>query len=175
MKFTYVIFISSIFLFSCDNSAQPKGNAQQEKQAVPHSTNKVKVVGVKDGDTIEVLVNGKQETVRLFAIDCPEKAQAYGQVAKKFTSSLCYGKYVSIEPQAQRDQYDRIVGIVYIDDTLVLNEALLKAGYAWHYKRYSNNEQYSYLENTARAEHLGLWADNKPTPPWNWRHNNKRN
>lgn len=160
--------------FSCDNSTQQKGNARNDKQPVPHTTDKVKVVGVKDGDTIEVLIDGKQETVRLFAIDCPEKAQAYGQAAKKFTSALCYGKYVSVEPQPDRDQYNRILGTVYIDDTIVLNESLLKAGMAWHYKRYSNNETYSYLENTARAEHKGLWQDNAPIEPWNYRKANKR-
>lgn len=174
MRVPYFIIFTTLFLFSCDNATLPKGAVLKEQSAIPERTDKVKVVGVKDGDTIEVLIDGRQETVRLFAIDCPEKAQAYGQVAKKFTSALCYGKYVSVEPQAERDQYDRIIGTVYIDDTLVLNEALLKAGMAWHYKRYSNNEQYSYYENNARAAHLGLWADDNPTEPWNWRHSNKR-
>src|SRR5438552_7496201 len=32
-----------------------------------------KVVGVTDGDTITVLHNGRDERVRLYGIDCPEK------------------------------------------------------------------------------------------------------
>ena len=47
-----------------------------------------KVVGVSGGDTIKVLHNGKQVKLRLYGIDTPEKKQAYGQTAKKITSSL---------------------------------------------------------------------------------------
>lgn len=37
-----------------------------------------KVIGIKDGDTISVLHEGKEETIRLNGIDCPEKKQAFG-------------------------------------------------------------------------------------------------
>jgi len=36
------------------------------------------VIGVLDGDTIEVLHNNRAERIRLSGIDCPEKGQAYG-------------------------------------------------------------------------------------------------
>ena len=36
------------------------------------------VIGVLDGDTIEVLHNQHSECIRLIGIDCPEKGQAYG-------------------------------------------------------------------------------------------------
>jgi endonuclease YncB( thermonuclease family) len=45
------------------------------------------VVGVIDGDTIEVLHNGKAQRVRLQGIDCPEKGQAFGTRAKQATSA----------------------------------------------------------------------------------------
>ena len=38
-----------------------------------------KVLGVLDGDTIEVLHNTHAERIRLNGIDCPEKGQAYGK------------------------------------------------------------------------------------------------
>jgi endonuclease YncB( thermonuclease family) len=38
-----------------------------------------KVIGVLDGDTIEVLHEKKTERIRLYGIDCPEKGQAFGQ------------------------------------------------------------------------------------------------
>jgi micrococcal nuclease len=43
------------------------------------------VVGISDGDTISVMHNGRAEKIRLNGIDCPEKRQAFGQLAKQFT------------------------------------------------------------------------------------------
>ncbi len=133
-----------------------------------------KVIGIKDGDTIELLKDGQTEVVRLAEIDCPEKAQAYGKKAKQFTADLCFGKYVKLAGDGKRDQYKRIVATVIIDDTLNLNRELLKAGYAWHFKRYSNNNEYAILEENARAKHVGLWADPMPEAPWYWRKDNHR-
>ena len=57
------------------------------------SNQKAKVVGVKDGDTIVVLLkNNETQTLRLAEIDCPEKSQSFGMKAKQFTSSQVYGK-----------------------------------------------------------------------------------
>jgi micrococcal nuclease len=46
------------------------------------------VVSVLDGDTIEVLHNGNAKRIRLNAIDCPEKGQAFGKRAKQAASEL---------------------------------------------------------------------------------------
>lgn len=173
MKFFYLqVLLVSLFIFSCNTSTLPNGEGSVQTAPLL-GTQKLKVISVKDGDTIEVLVDGKAERIRLFAIDCPESSQPFGKAAKKFTSDLCFGRYVSIVAQAERDQYNRILGTVYIDD-VCLNEELLKAGYAWHYKQYSNNENYSAIENSARAEHLGLWNDKYPIAPWKWRKDNNR-
>lgn len=53
-----------------------------------------KVVGISDGDTIKVLQDGKQVKIRLYGVDTPEKKQAFGKAAKKFTGSLVAGKVV---------------------------------------------------------------------------------
>jgi len=37
------------------------------------------IVGVIDGDTLDVLHNGQAERIRLNGIDCPEKGQAFGK------------------------------------------------------------------------------------------------
>jgi micrococcal nuclease len=56
-----------------------------------------RVVGISDGDTISVLHDGRAEKIRLNGIDCPEKWQAFGQQAKQFTSSLTFGKDVTVK------------------------------------------------------------------------------
>jgi endonuclease YncB( thermonuclease family) len=55
--------------------------------AVDTDTFTGKVIAVKDGDSIVVLRDKKQITIRLQDIDCPELAQAQ-------TSDLCFGKTV---------------------------------------------------------------------------------
>jgi micrococcal nuclease len=132
------------------------------------------VIGIKDGDTFEVLFDSIPERVRLAEIDCPEKAQAYGKNAKQFASDLCFGKTVTVSSGGKRDRYGRVVGTVVTDDGTNVNEALVKAGFAWHYKDYSDNAQIGVYEQQAREKHLGLWADNDPTPPWDWRKSRRR-
>ena len=93
------------------------------------------VVGVADGDTIEVMHDGKGEKIRLYGIDCPEKKQDFGQRAKKFTSQKVFGKVVEVE-QIDTDRYGRTVALVYLGNKYSLNEALIASGYAWVYKKY---------------------------------------
>lgn len=133
-----------------------------------------KVISIKDGDTFEVLVDSIPERVRLAEIDCPEKSQAYGKNAKQFASDLCFGQMVTVESGGKRDRYGRVVGTVITADGTNVNEALVKAGFAWHYKDYSNNPQIGVYEQQAREKHLGLWADNDPTPPWEYRKSRRR-
>lgn len=158
------------------------GQPQQKSQQAPKQKKEVRalktftgmVTAIKDGDTFEVLYDGQAERVRLAEIDCPESAQAYGKKAKQFASDLCFGKTVTVDSGNKRDRYGRVVGIVTTEEGINVNEALVKAGYAWHYKDYSSNKQIGVYEEQARQKGLGLWADNNPTPPWEWRKNKRK-
>jgi len=87
-------------------------------------------VSVADGDTITILSNHNQQTkIRLYGIDTPEKSQAFGKKAKKFTASLTAGKQVSVKVY-DKDRYGRSVGVVFVGGTNV-NEEIIRAGYAW--------------------------------------------
>ncbi len=108
------------------------------------------VVGVADGDTITVLHNGKGERIRLHGIDCPEKRQAFGNRAKQFTSTLVFGKTVTVQI-LDRDRYGRTVGVVLLPDGRSLNHELVRAGLAWMYRRYTNDQSLSDLEEQARV------------------------
>ena len=127
-----------------------------------------KVVGVADGDTITVLHDKTQVKIRLQAVDCPEKAQPFGTKAKQFTSEMVFGKIVTVKV-ATKDRYGRTVAWIDVGGKS-LNEELLRAGFAWHYKQYDKSEKLAKLEQEARAAKRGLWADANPTPPWEWRH-----
>ena len=86
-----------------------------------------KVVGVIDGDTIEVLHNQHPERIRLSGIDCPEKGQAYGKRARQATSELVFGKDVTLETHGH-DKYRRTIGDVILPDGMNLNQELVKQG-----------------------------------------------
>ncbi|MBQ0151965.1 MAG: thermonuclease family protein [Chryseobacterium sp.] len=128
-----------------------------------------KVVRIKDGDTVCLLMNGKEEVIRLGHIDTPEKKQAFGTRAKQATSDLCFGKMVSLKGNAKRDRYQRIVAELILPNGANVNRELVKKGMAWHYKAYSNDDSYAKLEATARKNKTGLWKDKKPMEPWKYR------
>lgn len=133
-----------------------------------------RVVGVADGDTVTVLVAGRtRQVVRLAGIDAPEKAQPYGDRAKRHLSDLVFGAEVAVEYE-KRDRYGRIVGKV-IRDGQDASLAQIESGLAWHFKRYAAEQSpddravYARAEEAARHAGLGLWAEQTPVPPWEWR------
>ncbi len=129
------------------------------------------VVRVVDGDTIVVLnTNNQQVKIRLEGIDCPESNQDFGAKAKKYTSDLCFGKQVRVV-ESGNDRYGRTLAFVYVNDICV-NEELLKAGLAWHYKKYNQAEYLAQLEWNAKKRKLGLWSFNNPIAPWEFRRSN---
>ncbi len=127
-----------------------------------------KLVKVLDGDTIEVMHDGKAERIRLAQIDCPEKGQPYGQAAKQYVLDIAALKIVTVQVETV-DRYGRTVGEVFFSDGSNLNKLIVEAGYAWQYKKYSKDSEYGDLEAQARVAKLGLWQDKNPVPPWEWR------
>ena len=152
-----------------------KNNGFTKPESKPEITNDTelaqftgKVVSVSDGDTFKVLYKGKKQRIRLMDIDCPETGQPFGKEAKQYANSLCYGKTVTVKADGGRDQYGRILGYVYVNDTLNINAQLVKEGLAWRYK-YSENESLKELESQAKKQHKGLWVQQNPINPWEWR------
>jgi micrococcal nuclease len=127
------------------------------------------VTGITDGDTITVLDNGNSEKIRLAGIDCPEKKQAFGVKAKQYTSSLCLQKQVIVIVLGH-DRYRRTIADITLPNGRNLNAELVKAGYAWWYRKYAqDNKQLEQLEANAHVHKLGLWHDTAPIAPWNFR------
>ncbi len=138
-----------------------------------------KVIGVMDGDTVEILDQSKNTIrIRLEGIDAPEKAQPFGNRSKQHLSDLVFGKQVEVRSN-KTDKYGRRVGKILINGEDA-NLQQLKAGLAWHYKEYQKEQNandriiYSDAELTSRKMKLGLWNDPDPTPPWDWRHSGKK-
>jgi endonuclease YncB( thermonuclease family) len=133
-----------------------------------------RVVAIADGDTVTVLdTSNKQWKIRLMGIDAPEKKQAFGQKSKANLSDLAFDKQVAVE-YSKKDKYGRTVGKIIVDG-VDANLEQVRAGLAWHYKKYEREQPvddraaYAQAEEQARAEKKGLWVDAEPTPPWDWR------
>lgn len=137
-----------------------------------------RVVGVADGDTVTVLdAARRQHKIRLMGIDAPEKKQAYGSRSKQSLSDLVFDRQVQVE-YTKQDKYGRTVGKIMVNG-VDANLGQIKAGMAWHYKQYQKEQSpadraaYANAESQARAANRGLWQESAPTPPWDWRRQQK--
>lgn len=130
-----------------------------------------KVVGISDGDTLTVLDGRSTTKVRLAEIDAPEKSQAHGQQSKRSLSDMCFGKEAVVEV-FDTDRYGRTVGKVSCDGINV-NRAQLQAGMAWVYAKYAKDRTLIEVERGAKVARRGLWSDDNPTPPWEYRKANR--
>ncbi|MCT7908766.1 thermonuclease family protein [Arcobacter lacus] len=123
---------------------------------------------VSDGDTITVLTSDKtQYKIRLNDIDAPEKKQAFGNKSKDNLAKYIAGKTVKVEYKT-KDKYKRILGTIYYNN-IDINLKQVKDGFAWVYKKYSKNQDYYNAEKLARENKKGLWSDNNPIAPWEFR------
>jgi micrococcal nuclease len=132
-----------------------------------------KVISVHDGDTFTMQLDGHQKLkVRVAFVDAPEHQQDFGEVSRKFTDGLIYGKQVCLEVK-YKDPYGRTVAWVKLANGKVLNEELLKNGMAWHFKKYSKDIRLAQLEATAKTKRIGLWKTVNPEAPWEFRKERK--
>ena len=132
----------------------------------------VELLSVSDGDTLRVSLEGKTYNVRLYGIDTPESDQPFGGAAKQALQDLVANKALSIK-ERDEDRYGRLVAIVYADGESV-NLQLVEGGYAWWYRDYATfNMPLAFAEFSARLDDRGLWQKENPTPPWEWRRNQR--
>lgn len=130
-----------------------------------------KIISIKDGDTVVVMDSLYQKTtLRLAEIDCPEKAQPFGNRAKQFTSNQIHQKTVNYVV-TDIDRYGRAIAMIYYGEDKYLSAELVRYGMAWHYKRYSKSKELAELEIKAREEKIGLWSHPNPIKPSVWRKN----
>ena len=126
----------------------------------------VRVVGVVDGDTLRVSVDGVTERLRIIGIDAPELSQGecYGQEAASRMQSLVQSRDVRIlaDPtQADRDRYDRILRHVFTLDGVNVAHTLILEGLGREYtydQAYASRADYLQAQEIAQAGRLGIWS-----------------
>lgn len=144
------------------------GLALARSPSVPLAPLRGQVIGISDGDTLTVLVDQRPVKVRLWGIDAPEKAQAFGAKSKASLAEMAFGKEALVEVR-DIDRYGRSVGWVMVAGRPV-NLLLVQQGLAWWYQQFARRDtQLRDAEAKARAGRVGLWADENPQPPWEFR------
>jgi|SRR5690554_1673689 endonuclease YncB( thermonuclease family) len=132
-----------------------------------------RTVHVSDGDSFIVLANGTEFRVRIQGIDAPERRQPYSRKARESLAEQIADKEITVQYD-KKDRYGRIVGKVLVNDNDV-GLVQLQRGLAWFYRYYQqelspeDKAAYAQAEDDARQKKLGLWSDNQPMPPWEFR------
>ncbi|MFH0068413.1 thermonuclease family protein [Peribacillus sp. NPDC056705] len=135
-------------------------------KAVQHGV-KAKVVRVIDGDTIEVLMDGKQEQIRMLLIDTPETkhpqkpVEKFGPEASQFATETLKNKTVGIQVGKERtDKYGRVLAYVWVGDTtyqeMVLEKGL--AATAYLYNDLTMLDEFHKAQDIARNKKIGVWS-----------------
>jgi micrococcal nuclease len=127
------------------------------------------VISVSDGDSITVRSGDQNIRVRLAEIDAPERGQPWGTKSREALSGLVGGKDVSVYLQGE-DRYGRMIALIKIGDHDI-NKLMLERGAAWAYRDFLRDPSAIGIENSARAQGLGLWAmpESERVAPWDYR------
>ncbi|MEG4912238.1 thermonuclease family protein [Microcoleus sp. B7-D4] len=162
-------------------------NSDKPKLAKPPSqteSRRCQVVdgSIYDGDTFRVRCDNQEQKIRLCGIDAPEAKQPLGIESRNYLRSLvaqAKGQVIVIE--MDRDKYGRSVAEVLLESPSgeqSVQEEMLKAGMAYHYKQYSSNchnrEAFDIAEEMGRSQQRGVWQFlNGGERPWDYRKQDK--
>ena len=161
MKKLIMTLLISLSFVSCFGK-DVKSNNLDEK-----NLEEVYVTKVIDGDTFVYRKNGKNIKVRLIGVNTPElhhpfKGEEYfGKEAKEFTKDKIYNKKVYLEKDEEDlDKYDRELRYVWISDDEMLNDELLREGFAETMTIEPNNKyekNFREFFKKAKIERKGMW------------------
>jgi endonuclease YncB( thermonuclease family) len=159
--------------------SSPRARAEVNANLPSHGT----INRVVDGDTLEVNFDGAMERIRLIGIDTPEKRPSkraslqsershrslaaimeLGEQASRAMQEIARpGLAVTVEYDAQpRDKYNRLLGYVFTSDGLMVNEEIVKRGYAQLLTIPPNVKYVSRFQRAlqeSRDARRGLWAE----------------
>lgn len=133
---------------------------------VPSGAVQFSLKRISDGDTI---VTTGDTRIRLWGIDTPERNQLYGSDATAALTEMLNNQQLYFETK-DVDRYGRTVGVIYTADGDEINLELVCDGHAWWYERYAKRAtDYEQCQEDARKHQRGLWAEEDPVAPWDWR------
>nr|WP_212508751.1 thermonuclease family protein [Litoribacterium kuwaitense] len=167
-KFLFTLCVLPALLIGCSQADDrtEKNTSVEEREQSPLVD--AEVTRVVDGDTIEVSLEGKEESIRLLLVDTPETkhpnlpVQAFGPEASQFATDTLEGEAVQLEYDGpKRDKYDRLLAYIWIDgqnfNQMLLDEGLARFAYVYD-PPYTHQEAFIGAEEMARATKKGIWS-----------------
>jgi len=170
----HIIFALLVGFFVLLNNSSLKQNKVIQSSLIKNQASVLKetakVIRIVDGDTIRVLIGGKEDIVRLIGIDSPEvlderkSIQCFGREASNKAKEILTGKTIILESdsaQEDRDEYGRLLRYVFLNN-LNFNKFMISEGYAHEYtfkgNFYKYQSEFVQAEKKARKEKKGLWG-----------------
>jgi len=124
-----------------------------------------RVIAVNDGDTVTIVMNDIKYRVRLIGMDAPEMGQEpWGKRARERLRKLLKEARwrVSVETDAEKyDKYDRLLVYLWTPDGEMLNERMVRDGYAVLFTIQPNSkygDRFRQAQHIARQEKRGIWG-----------------
>jgi endonuclease YncB( thermonuclease family) len=139
-----------------------------------------KVSKILDGDTLIVrdeLQQRKQHKIRLIGIDAPEQNQPYWEQSKQHLSGLVLDKRI-MAICTKVDEEEVWLCKVRVDGKDI-NAEQVKAGMAWYHRMQEDDlfvgdkTFYAKFEQEARQSKKGLWSQDNPIAPWEYKQKGK--
>lgn len=142
--------------------------------SIPSDKESAQIVKVVDGDTISVLLNGKNEIIRIIGINTPEtvdprkNVECFGKEAsdkaKSYFENAQNKAWLEEDPtQGDKDKYQRLLRYVFTDNGQTdYGHRIISEGYAYEYTYntpYKYQTSYRQAQEYAQNNKLGLWAD----------------
>jgi len=122
-----------------------------------------KVISVIDGDSFKIV---NDQTIRLASLDAPEAKLCGGKEATVALSKKILGKRVILRDE-KSDRFGRIIALVYLPDGTLVNEYLVKYGFAQTTTEAGDeNPRVKAANDYARENKLGIFGEEcSPTRP----------
>lgn len=162
-----LVALAAVVVVAAAFGIRPDGGEGNPAPAAVVETERILAATVRrvvDGDTLDVLMEGREERVRLIGVDTPEvhgRVEPYGAEASAFTKKRLTGLDVRLELDVEeRDRYGRLLAYVWVGDEL-FNETLVREGYAQVLTIPPNvkyAERFVALQQEAREAEVGLWG-----------------
>jgi endonuclease YncB( thermonuclease family) len=135
--------------------------------AAVHADFSGRVVSVHDGDSLTIVVDGVQIPVHLAGIDAPKLGQAFGDASRQSLVRICLGQQARVVERGNAGNGSRLGHVTC--GNVDANTEQVRRGMAWVVVKAPKRSPLFPLQEEARVQHIGLWSDPYPTPPWQWR------
>jgi micrococcal nuclease len=142
------------------------------------------IVEVVSGDTVTIALSGGEKlTLRLHGIAAPKLDQPAGVRAREELTKLALQRSAQVYVDLVVSEFE-IAGVVFCataegSSSTNANIDMVRRGWAWYdilsgvvkkedFEKPYRNSNLVDFEKEARKDRLGLWADKRPVPPWEW-------